>query len=122
MAHARRPPISALDSGLRRLVSILDGSSLVISLDTGPLHMAVALDRPVISLMGYANPKRVGPYRRFHDLMIDAYAAPGERYEPSQQRRLDRMPRIAVRDVLEKIELWQQRYRRGEVIVPAGGP
>ena len=44
--------------------AILDASALVLSPDTGPLHMAVALDRPVISLMGYTNPKRTGPYRR----------------------------------------------------------
>ena len=44
--------------------ALADGSALTLSSDTGPLHMAVALDRPVISLMGSTNPKRVGPYRR----------------------------------------------------------
>ena len=42
------------------------------------MHMAVAINRPVISLMGYTNPKRTGPYRRFHDLIVDAYGDPGE--------------------------------------------
>ncbi len=60
--------------------------------------------------MGYNNPKRVGPYRRFHDLLIDAYGEPGEDYPPSIEHRLDRMSRIAVRDVVEKIELWRERY------------
>src|SRR5688500_3195342 len=54
---------SALGSGLRKLVSILDASEVVLAPDTGPLHMAVALDRPVISLMGYTDPRRTGPYR-----------------------------------------------------------
>jgi heptosyltransferase I len=115
MSAARRPPVSALDSGLRRLVGILDGAALVISLDTGPLHMAVALGRPVISLIGYANPKRVGPYRRFHDLIVDGYGEPGEAYAPSMENRLGRMPRIGVRDVVEKIELWHRRYRSVDV-------
>ena len=53
MAQARHRPISALGSGLRNLVGILDGSALVLAPDTGPLHMAVALDRPVVSLIGY---------------------------------------------------------------------
>jgi heptosyltransferase I len=78
----------------------------VISLDTGPLHMAVALDRPVISLMGYNNPKRVGPYRRFHDLIIDAYGDPGENYPISPAHRYGRMRRIQVDDVLAKVERW----------------
>ncbi|HEU4631702.1 MAG TPA: glycosyltransferase family 9 protein [Gemmatimonadaceae bacterium] len=110
MERARHRPISALGSGLRPLVSILDGSALVIAPDTGPLHMAVALDRPVISLMGYTNPKRTGPYRRFHDLIVDAYGEPGEDYAVSMENRLDRMPRIQVRDVVEKIEVWKARY------------
>jgi heptosyltransferase I len=101
---------SALGSGLRNLVGILDGAALVLSPDTGPLHMTIALDRPVISLLGYTNPKRVGPYRRYHDLMIDAYGEPGEDYPLSMENRPGRMPRIAVRDVLDKVELWRTRY------------
>jgi heptosyltransferase I len=110
MEHARQKPVSALGSGLRNLVGILDGSALVLAPDTGPLHMAVALDRPVISLMGYTNPKRTGPYRRFHDLIIDAYGEPGENYPISMENREDRMPRISVRDVLERVERWRTRY------------
>ena len=68
LGAAKVPVVSALGSGLRNLVGILDASALVVSLDTGPLHMTVALDRPVITLIGYSNPKRVGPYRKFHDL------------------------------------------------------
>jgi len=110
MRTARHQPISALGSGLRNLVSILDGSALVLAPDTGPLHMAVALDRPVISLIGYTNPKRTGPYRRFHDLIVDAYGEPGEDYPLSMETRLDRMPRISVSDVMAKVELWRERY------------
>ena len=108
---ARHTPVSALGSGLRRLVGILDGASLVIAPDTGPLHMAVALDRPVVSLIGYTNPKRTGPYRRFHDLIVDAYGDPGEDYPLSMETRLDRMPRITVRDVLDKVDVWARTYR-----------
>jgi heptosyltransferase I len=91
-------------------VSILDRSALVLAPDTGPLHIAVALDRPVISLMGYTNPKRTGPYRRFHDLIVDAYGEPGEDYPISMENRPDRMPRITVRDVIERVERWRARY------------
>jgi heptosyltransferase I len=112
------PVVSALGSGLRRLVAILDGSAVVLAPDTGPLHMAVALNRPVISLMGYTNPKRTGPYRRFHDLILDAYGDPGEEYAISQETRTGRMSRIGVRDVLEKVELWRARYgERGRSLV-----
>jgi heptosyltransferase I len=108
--RARVPVTSALGSGLRNLVGILDGAALVLSPDTGPLHMTVALDRPVISLMGYTNPRRVGPYRRFHDLLIDAYGDPGEDYPVSMENRPGRMQRITVRDVLERVERWRTAY------------
>ncbi|HYJ81000.1 MAG TPA: glycosyltransferase family 9 protein, partial [Longimicrobiaceae bacterium] len=110
-AAARHPPRSALGSGLRRLVSILDGSALVLALDSAPLHIAVALDRPVVSLMANADPRRTGPFRRFHDLVVDAYHDPGETTPVSMRRRRGRMPRITVEAVLEKVELWERRYR-----------
>ena len=99
MERAKHKPRSELGSGLRNLVSILDASALILSPDTGPLHMAVALDRPVISLMGYTNPKRTGPYRRFHDLIIDAYGDPGENYPISMENRPGRMKRIETAHV-----------------------
>lgn len=107
---ARHAPASALGSGLRKLVSILDGSALVLSPDTGPLHIAVALDRPVISLLGYTNPRRVGPYRAYRDLLIDAYGDPGEDYDATMEHRSGRMQRITVDQVLDRVRLWRDRY------------
>ena len=102
--------VSALGSGLRRLVGIIDASALVISLDTGPLHMAVALQRPVVSLIGYSNPLRTGPYRSFHDLMVNAYGDTMRNGRMTTDKRPGRMARIATDDVLAKVELWRERY------------
>jgi heptosyltransferase I len=111
MAEARTKPYSALGSGLRRLVSVLEGAAVVISPDTGPLHMAVALGTPVVGLYGYTNPKRTGPYRSFGDLVVDAYGDPNENYPVSMQTRPGRMSRIGVDDVVQKLRLWEARYR-----------
>jgi len=110
-AAARTEPVSALGSGLRRLVAVLDAAELVLALDSAPLHIAVALGRPVISLMANADPRRTGPYARFHDLIVDAYHDPGDVSPVSMKRRWGRMPRIGVDDVLGKVELWNARYR-----------
>ena len=110
MGKTKHKPRSELGSGLRNLVSILDASALVLSPDTGPLHMSVALNRPVIGLYGYTNPKRAGPYRRFQDLIIDAYGDPGEDYPISMEYRIGRMKRIETRHVLDKVALWKERY------------
>ena len=111
MERAHYKPLTALgNGGLRGLVGILDGAALVVSLDTGPLHITVALDRPVISLMGYSNPKRVGPYRKFQDLMVDVYGEPGEDYPVTMENHSDRMSRISAQDVLEKVQVWRSNY------------
>ncbi len=108
---ARYPVRNALGSGLRNLVSILDGAALVVSLDTGPMHIAAALNRPVVSLMANADPKRTGPYRKFQDLIVDAFREPRDGDAVIWTRRRGRMPRIGVGDVLSKIALWAERYR-----------
>ena len=104
MAH------SALGSGLRRLAAILDAAAIALSPDTGPLHLAVALRTPVVSLLGYTNPKRVGPYDYSRDLMIDAYGNPGEDYPLDMSYREDRMERIGVNDVQAMLWRWRERY------------
>jgi heptosyltransferase I len=108
---ARVPVMSELGSGLRKLVAILDGSALALSPDTGPLHMSNALNRPVIGLYGYTNAKRAGPYGRFADLLIDAYGDPGEDYPISMEYRRDRMQRITVDTVMDRVRVWSERYR-----------
>lgn len=107
---AKHKPRAALGSGLRRLLAILEGSALAISPDTGPIHMAVAIERPVVGLYGYTNPKRTGPYRRYQDLLVDAFGDAGEAYEASAGNRPGRMTRIEVRDVLERVERWRAAY------------
>jgi heptosyltransferase I len=109
---AKHPIISTLGVPFRDLVGILEGSALTISLDTGPMHISVALGTPTIALMGYINPKRTGPYRRFHDLLIDTYGDPGEDYPVSIQKRPGRTRTIRVEQVMEKVALWDRTYRR----------
>lgn len=110
-AAARYRPVDALGSGFRKLVGILDGAEVVLALDSAPLHLAVAVGRPVVSLMSNADPRRTGPFRSWHDLIIDAYHDPGETSPVSMKRRWGRMPRITVDDVLERLERWDVRYR-----------
>jgi heptosyltransferase I len=110
---ARHPPLDLLEWDLRRLVYLIDRADVLVSPDTGPLHVGVALDTPSVALIGYTNPKRVGPYRRFQELVIDAYGEPGEDYEVSAEYRLGRMERIEVDEVLRRVRLALERYPRG---------
>jgi len=103
-------PVDTLGDDLRKAISLLDGSVLTVSPDTGPLHISRALETPVVGLYGYTNPKRTGPYRRYYDLVVDGYAEfPGEEYPISMEHR-DGMTRITTEMVLEKIDLAVKRY------------
>lgn len=95
----------ARGGGLRRLLGLLDGAELVVSPDTGPLHMARAMETPVVGLFGFTNPKRSGPYRHSPELVVDGYARiPGEEYPVSTERRPGGMGRITPAMVMEKVE------------------
>jgi heptosyltransferase I len=109
-ARARHPVVSTLGVPFRDLVGIFGGSALAVSLDTGPMHVAVALGTPTLALVGYFDPRRIGPYRRFHDLLVDAHNDPGEEGPVTPRKRPGRMARITVGDVLERAELWRERY------------
>jgi heptosyltransferase I len=49
-------------TNLRELSYILENASVVIGGDTGPLHLAAALEAPVVGLYGPTDPRRNGPY------------------------------------------------------------
>ena len=45
------------------LKEVIAGSRAVVSCDTGPMHLAVALGKEVVALMGPSDPGRTGPLR-----------------------------------------------------------
>jgi heptosyltransferase-1 len=47
---------------MTQLIALLRRVSLMIAGDTGPLHLAAALGRPVLALFGPTDPARTGPY------------------------------------------------------------
>lgn len=110
--RATHPLTWAMGDGVRRVAWILERSALVLAPDTGPLHIARALGVPTIGLYGHTNPWRVGPYRAFEQLWVDAYTDVGtepdaSRFDPPPE---DRMAWITVAQVLERV----QRVRRVE--------
>ena len=113
-ASARTRPVDARTDSVRRMMWLVDGVDLLVAPDTGPLHLAHALETPVVGLFGHTNPARVGPWRRYRELVLDRYTEPGERPDPSAyDPKLGRMERIAVDDVLERARLARERYGTG---------
>ena len=48
---------------IHELIAVLNGSLFVVTCDTGPMHLAVALGKKVIALFGPSNPERTGPFQ-----------------------------------------------------------
>jgi heptosyltransferase I len=106
-------PIDALGRGLRTTLGLFDACDVVVSPDTGPFHISVAMNVPAVGLYGCTNPKRVGPYRRFADLVVDGYGDPGEDYPAAAGYRPGRMERIAAAEVLGRVGTALERYAPG---------
>ncbi|MCF7482095.1 glycosyltransferase family 9 protein [Vibrio sp. J1-1] len=50
-------------SSILQMLALIDNVDMVIAPDTGPAHMASAMNTPIIGLYAHHNPVRVGPYR-----------------------------------------------------------
>lgn len=111
LASATSGPRDCLGDSVRRLMWLVDASDLVVAPDTGPLHIAHALEVPVVGLFAHTNPWRVGPYHRYRELVVDRYTEPGDAPDPSGYLPKDhRMDTITVEDVLDRVSLARERY------------
>jgi lipopolysaccharide heptosyltransferase I len=54
---------------LRELVALLEGAALVIANDSGPMHIAAALGRPLVALYGPTSAERTGPHDRMASVL-----------------------------------------------------
>jgi lipopolysaccharide heptosyltransferase I len=67
-------------TSVRDLVAIARAAALVVSGDTGPLHIAAAVGTPVVALFGPTDPARNGPFAA-GDLSVSRYEACGCHYD-----------------------------------------
>ena len=56
-------------TNLVELGGILKAMDLLVTVDSGPMHMAVAVGVPVLALFGSTDPARTGPYGKGHDVI-----------------------------------------------------
>ncbi len=70
VAHANGKAISlAGRTGLKDLIALIAKASYFVCNDTGPMHIAAALNIPVFAVFGPANPVRTGPYGTIHTII-----------------------------------------------------
>lgn len=62
VAEASEGTATVVPCTVSQLISLTRRASLVIAGDTGPLHLAASLQRPVVALFGPTDPARNGPW------------------------------------------------------------
>lgn len=67
-------------TSLTQLAALMQQATVVIAPDTGPAHIANAMNTPVIGLYATSNPERTGPYSS-RTLTVNEYPAALLRYE-----------------------------------------
>ena len=55
-------PAAVVRCGVAELIALTRRAKLVVGGDSGPVHLAAALGRPVVGLYGPTDPRRNGPY------------------------------------------------------------
>lgn len=73
IARMSRPAMNlAGETSLRTLAALYASVDCLVTTDTGPMHLAAAVDLPVVALFGPTAPWRTGPYGRRHRVVRTA--------------------------------------------------
>ena len=87
---------------LTELTSFMSFSKLVLTSDTGPMHIAAALGTKVVALMGPTSPLRHGPYHQQNNtIALDMDCGPCHKRKCPEN--IECMKQITPKIVLEKI-------------------
>lgn len=85
-------------TSLKELIALIAKARFFVCNDTGPMHIAAALNIPVYAIFGPANPIRTGPYGKIHTIIQEdlecspCYAKkPCENYKCMDQISVDKV-------------------------------
>jgi heptosyltransferase I len=93
-------------TSLKTLAAIHRLASVVLSTDTGPMHIAAAVGTPVVALFGPTAPWRTGPYGREHTVLrvgLDCSPCFRRRCLTARYEEMACMRRLTVDQVVEAV-------------------
>jgi heptosyltransferase-1 len=80
-------------------------SDLMISNDTGPMHVAAAMGKPLVALFGPTEPRRTGPYGQLNNVMQQKlWCVPCMRPRCINPRPLECLHRLTPSMVMERVQ------------------
>ena len=100
---------------LPQMLALLARTTVLLTPDSGPAHMATMVGTPVIGLYAATNPQRSGPYlsRRW---CVDAYPQAARRYRGRDPEQLPWTEKIEEPGVMDLIEVAQVTAKLDELL------
>ena len=111
MAAARGAAVLAPPTGIADIVALGREAALMVSGDTGPLHLAVAAGTPIVSVFGPTDPARNGPIAS-DDIAVSRYDACGCHYDRRCHERVWCLSHLAGSEVCAAV---QRRFGQRDV-------
>jgi lipopolysaccharide heptosyltransferase I len=110
VAASKEKAIVTPPTSLGDLLALARAATVMISGDTGPLHLAAAVGTPVVALFGPTDPLRNGPWSE-SDISLSRYTRCVCHYQRRCTRSTPCLFDIGVEDVLDAIEVRLTRVR-----------
>jgi len=109
--HAGVPLVNQIGrDSLPELLAVLARASVLLSPDSGPVHMATMVATPVIGLYAATRLQRVGPYFS-RQWSIDRYPQAARRFRGCEPEALPWHQKIETPGVMDLIEIADVRER-----------
>lgn len=96
---------------LKDLAELYRRAALLITTDSGPMHLAAAMGTPVVALFGPTDPSRTGPYGESHTTIRKGTSCSPCLLKKCKTREC--MYAIAVHDVFAAAKAKMDRLRKG---------
>lgn len=111
LARARSPIVSAVGrTSPKQMAALVGCCGVLVSGDSGPLHIATALETPVVALFGSTDPGETGPWRGgassvVGTVLYDALSCAPCRKSPTCEGRFDCLHALVPERVFEAVVL-----------------
>ena len=107
---------------LPEMVEWIRAGEVMLTNDTGPMHVAAALGKPVVAIFGPTEPRRTGPYGQLDQVtQIQLPCAPCLKAWCSHERPLECLRAIAPAVIVQKVRQRLERAAAGSVATLATG-
>lgn len=105
LMRSRPPIIDAVGkTSLLQLAALLAEAAVVVSGDTGPLHMAVAVGTPTVSIFGPSRPEKFGPLEGPHTVLTADCSCTGCFKQQCRRSEVLCMKSVTPREVLQAVK------------------